>query len=403
MPKAVGRRGWTAVAFGDVVKLSTARVKDPRKSGLERFVGLEHIEPGDLKIQRWGYISSGTTFTSVFRPNQVLFGKRRAYQRKIAVPDFSGVCSGDIYVLEPKNAHLVPELLPFICQTDGFFDHAVGTSAGSLSPRTSWKSLATFEFALPPLDEQRRIAAVLLSADGIIDSLQRLIATTESCIESTLEWHLGLQLLGEPHRESKTYGGVPDDWVEAPLNQSCDLITDGEHVTPPRTASGVPLLSARNVLNRRLDLRDVDFVSQATFERIARRVRPKQGDLLLSCSGTIGRVCEVPPDLAFHMVRSVALIRPNSNLLNHRFLGAVLRSRFGQRQIQSLVGQTAQGNLFQGAIGRIMVPVLSSEKQLRISREIDAQTETVSALNTRLDAARSYRTAFLDFAIGIRS
>ena len=111
-------------------------------AGIERVVGLEHIEPDDLRIRRWGDVADGTTFTTLFKPGQVLFGKRRAYQRKVAVADFEGVCSGDIYVLEPANDRLMPELLPFLCQTDAFFDHAVGTSAGSLSPRTNWTALA---------------------------------------------------------------------------------------------------------------------------------------------------------------------------------------------------------------------------------------------------------------------
>ena len=144
--------GWRRVKFGDVVRLSKARSQDPLADGIERYVGLEHLEPGDLRIRRWGNVADGVTFTSVFQPGQVLFGKRRAYQRKVAVADFSGVCSGDIYVLETKDAQvLLPELLPFICQTDAFFEHAVGTSAGSLSPRTNWTSLADIEFALPAL------------------------------------------------------------------------------------------------------------------------------------------------------------------------------------------------------------------------------------------------------------
>ena len=89
--------GWTRVAFGEVVRLSKERAPDPEAAGLTRYVGLEHIDPGDLTIRRWGSVSDGTTFTNVFRPGQVLFGKRRAYLRKVAVPaDFSGVCSGDI-------------------------------------------------------------------------------------------------------------------------------------------------------------------------------------------------------------------------------------------------------------------------------------------------------------------
>ena len=156
--------GWTQVAFGDVVQLSRERSTDPESAGLKCYVGLEHLDPGDLAIRRWGRVATGTTFTSVFRPGQVLFGKRRAYQRKVAVSDFSGVCSGDIYVLESRTEdRLLPGLLPFICQTEAFFQHAIGTSAGSLSPRTNWQNLAAYELALPPLDEQRRIAALLRS------------------------------------------------------------------------------------------------------------------------------------------------------------------------------------------------------------------------------------------------
>lgn len=167
------RSGWRQVKFGDVVRLSKARSQDPLGDGIERYVGLEHLDPGDLRLRRWGSVADGVTFTSMFQPGQVLFGKRRAYQRKVAVADFSGVCSGDIYVLESKDAQvLLPELLPFICQTDAFFDHAVGTSAGSLSPRTNWTSLASYEFLLPPPGEQEKIAFQLASADEYIYQIQ---------------------------------------------------------------------------------------------------------------------------------------------------------------------------------------------------------------------------------------
>lgn len=161
LERPISRAGWTRVAFGDVVRLSKARVADPEAAGIERVVGLEHIQPGDLRIRRWGDVADGTTFTTLFKPGQVLFGKRRAYQRKVAVADFEGVCSGDIYVLEPTNDRLMPELLPFLCQTDAFFDHAIDTSAGSLSPRTNWASLASFEFLLPPTQEQARLVEAL--------------------------------------------------------------------------------------------------------------------------------------------------------------------------------------------------------------------------------------------------
>jgi len=127
--------GWRTVRFGEVVRNVDEAVRDAQMCGLERFVGLEHIDPESLRIKRWGLIADGTSFTRKFSAGQVLFGKRRAYQRKVAVADFDGLCSSDILVFEPADDHLLSELLPFIVQTEGFFQHALGTSAGSLSPR----------------------------------------------------------------------------------------------------------------------------------------------------------------------------------------------------------------------------------------------------------------------------
>jgi type I restriction enzyme S subunit len=158
------RKGWKMMRFGEVVE-NLNETCDPEEAGLERFIGLEHLEPGSLHIREWGNTADSTTFTRRCRSGQVLFGKRRAYQRKVTVAEFEAVVSGDIYVLAPKGARLLPDLLPFLCLSERFFQHAVGTSAGSLSPRTNWTSLAGFEFALPPLDQQRRIAEILWAVD----------------------------------------------------------------------------------------------------------------------------------------------------------------------------------------------------------------------------------------------
>jgi len=180
--------GWRRVKFGDVVRLSKARSRDPLADGIERYIGLEHLEPGELRIRSWGSVADGVTFTSVFQPGQVLFGKRRAYQRKVAVADFSGVCSGDIYVLETKDGQVfLPGLLPFICQTEAFFDHAVSTSAGSLSPRTNWTSLADYEFILPPMGEQHRLVKLLTSIEGCLASLSEADLAATALENSRIE------------------------------------------------------------------------------------------------------------------------------------------------------------------------------------------------------------------------
>lgn len=157
----IDKSTWKRVAFGDVVRNVNVTIRDLDSAGIDRVIAMEHLDPGELRINRWGTADDGTTFTRRVTPGQTLFGKRRAYQRKVAYADFDAICSGDILTFEADESQLLPEFLPFLVQSDGFFDHALGTSAGSLSPRTNWGALSDFEFDLPPLEEQRRIAELM--------------------------------------------------------------------------------------------------------------------------------------------------------------------------------------------------------------------------------------------------
>lgn len=177
------RKGWKRVRFGDVVE-NINETCDPDEAGLERFIAMEHLEPGSLHIRTWGNVADGTTFTRRCQPGQVLFGKRRAYQRKVAVADLDAVVSGDIYVFAAKKDRLLPELLPFICVSERFFKFAVETSAGSLSPRTNWSHLADFEFDLPPLKRQRSLAETLWAADDAIQNNRATLLATRSMLQS---------------------------------------------------------------------------------------------------------------------------------------------------------------------------------------------------------------------------
>lgn len=165
---------WQRVKFGDVVRNVNLTTKDAGSLGIDRVVAMKHMDPGDLKISRWGDVADGTTFTRVVRPGQTLFGKRRAYQRKVAYAEFDAVCSGDIYTFEAIEGRFLPQLLPFLVLSEGFFEHALGTSAGSLSPRTNWSDLADFEFDLPSPQEQSLLAELLWSVERYRAALSAL-------------------------------------------------------------------------------------------------------------------------------------------------------------------------------------------------------------------------------------
>ncbi len=208
--------GWKMVKFGDVVKNANLVERAPEADAIERIVGLEHIDPENLHIRRWNSVEDGTSFTRKFVPGQTLFGKRRAYQRKVAFAEFEGICSGDILTFEPKDREvLLPELLPFICQSDTFFDHALGTSAGSLSPRTSWTALKEFEFPLPPLEEQKRIAEILWAADEAVVAYREVLNHMHIIFQNRLEQIFDILSCSELTL-SEILSGSPESGCSAP-------------------------------------------------------------------------------------------------------------------------------------------------------------------------------------------
>ena len=144
------------------------KIDNPAEADVDRYVGLEHIDPESLKIRRWGETTDVESSKIIFKSGDIIFGKRRAYQRKLAVADFDGICSAHAMVLRPKTHVVLEEFLPFFMQSDIFMDRAVKISVGGLSPTINWSDIAKEEFALPPLEEQQRIAEALQASEGSI-------------------------------------------------------------------------------------------------------------------------------------------------------------------------------------------------------------------------------------------
>jgi type I restriction enzyme S subunit len=384
LERPISKAGWTRVAFGDVVRLSKARVADPEAAGIERVVGLEHIEPGDLRIQRWGDVADGTTFTTLFRPGQVLFGKRRAYQRKVAVADFEGFCSGDIYVLEPANDRLMPELLPFLCQTDAFFDHAVGTSAGSLSPRTNWTSLASFEFLLPPIQEQARLVEALSSARDLVETTQELVNSFNVLYEAT-----SLQAFSKPVGS----GIKPTDWRLAgwQVVQLGDLIASDAPIcygivqVGEYTPDGVPTLAIHNLSGNFVDN---IHRAPASVERAYQRSRVAPGDVVISIKGTIGEIALVPQHFVGNLSRELAKLRFNRGLIDPQFFLHLYASPAFRRYTSSLIVGSTRAELSIDTLRKMQVPVPDLSVQAQIVEQLDRIRVAARGAKARLEAAR---------------
>lgn len=382
------KAGWTRVAFGDVVRLSKERAKDPEAEGYERVVGLEHIDPGDLRIRRWADIADGTTFTSVFKPGHVLFGKRRAYQRKVAVADFAGVCSGDIYVLEPSGDALMPELLPFICQSERFFDHAIKTSSGSLSPRTNWKDMADFEFLLPPKQEQGRIVSGSIAALMTVDAFADAIAAAEQLRKS-----LFVQLFrGGTSGVSRTMtelGDLPSSWTVCPLGDRYEVQL-GKRISK-RELTGplnLPYMRNANVQWNRLDLDDVATV-QCTEEEKARYAL-REGDIL-ACEGRhVGKAAIWRGEVQ-NAIYQMALhrLRPLSHLDFPKYMLHCLQYYSWTGKFAAETATTTIPHLSAERFREMLFPFPPKDEQLEIATKIEGFDCSLAETRKRHASAKS--------------
>jgi type I restriction enzyme S subunit len=171
LEQPISKAGWSRVRFDQIATQINDRVDNPAEAGVERYVGLEHLDPDSLRIRRWGEPTDVESTKLRFQPGDIIFGKRRVYQRKVAVADFEGICSAHAMVLRAKAGAVLPEFLPFFMQSDLFMERALSISVGSLSPTINWKALAAEEFLLPPIQEQARLLEALVTANEVRDGL----------------------------------------------------------------------------------------------------------------------------------------------------------------------------------------------------------------------------------------
>lgn len=394
--------GWRKVKFGDVVRLSKARCADPLAEGVERYVGLEHLEPGDLRIRRWGNVADGVTFTSMFKPGQVLFGKRRAYQRKVAVADFSGVCSGDIYVLESQDANvLLPELLPFICQTDAFFDHAVGTSAGSLSPRTNWSSLADFEFVLPPLHEQVRLTESLLSSNTVVVSISEAIRSGEKLRKSMLMDFF--DFLNESRTDGISVLGVHSTLEWSDMSEVGD-IQMGRQLSPKYKTgqNSRPYLRVANVFDGYIDTSDVGEMDFSDTEFAIYRLQ--KGDVLLNEGQSrelVGRSAifhDEVKDCCFQ--NTLIRFRPGPQVLSEFAHFYFQYCQYTSRFVQISKQTTSIAHLGVLRFAKLKFPLISIEAQRAVVDAISQLVTGIPELTRRADTAREIKRNLLEGGFG---
>ena len=253
----------------DQIAINSTEKKKPEESDKYTYIGLEHLDSMDLEVHRWGSEVAPKGEKLLMKKGDVLFGKRRAYQKKVAIAPFDGIFSAHGMVLRPNEKIVDKDFFPLFISSDYFLDAAIKISVGSLSPTINWRDLRELKFCLPDLETQRKLAKVLWAINATMQKYKVLLANTDELVKSQFIALFGTEdnhpenveyvRLGDLASYINGYAFKPDDW----------------------TTLGLPIVRIQNLTgtNEGYNYYEGKYPSQ---------VEINNGDILISWSASLG-------------------------------------------------------------------------------------------------------------------
>lgn len=375
---------WTRVAFGDVIDSITDRVDDPSSAGVDRYVGLEHLDPGVMTVKRWDSPDKVEAQKLRFQPGDVIFGRRRAYQKKVARAEFEGICSAHALVLRARPGKMEPDFLPVFLSSDYFLDRAIAISVGSLSPTVNWRDLRVQEFELPPLEEQQRLANLVWAVErerGASEELTKAVrAQRETLIEARFvgAGDATLRDLCEPD-------GIRIGPFGAQLH-AYDYVEGGE----------CPVVMPQDMVEGRVSTANIQRVTAVRASELAVH-RLRAGDIVLPRRGELDRRALIT-DTEDSWLCGTGSVRVRvRDGLSHRAVFLALSSSSTVEWLKTNATGTTMPNLNAGIVARIPISLPSGRALDRALGEIDCLDGAFRAA-----ASRAIRGSTLAIALRTR-
>lgn len=294
------------------------------------------LEEAPEKITELGYKSCSTT---LLPQGSILFSSR-APIGLIAIAGKEMCTNQGFKSLVPNQS--VDSAYLYWC-IRYFTPQLAAQGSGTTFKELSKTIVEKFRIPLPPLEEQKRIAAILDKADAIRRKRKEAIALTEELLRSTF-----LDMFGDP-------GENPHKFEIGCLKEVCYKVTDGTHHMPKTLETGIPILRALNIKNDSIDKYDLVYISEEEYVKISKRSPLEIGDVLLTCLGTIGNVAIFREKEQFSLVRNIALIKPNFQKATSEFLQFLLKTKYLQAQMKARARQSSQAALYIGEIEKLKV------------------------------------------------
>jgi type I restriction enzyme, S subunit len=397
---------WQKITLDEICKNISDRIDDPKQADTDYYVGLEHLDSEEIKILRNGTPDDVNATKLKFKKGHILFGKRRWYQRKLAVADRGGICSAHMLVLEPIDTKITPEFLSLFLQGERFFEVALMVSEGSLSPTIKWTNLAKQEFTIPQIPEQKIIVSIITQIDEYVKQTQILIEQAKIYQISKRE---ELLTIGIHHSKPKKikwhYGkniGLPENWELKTIDELTETpVTDGPHETPEFLAKGIPFLSVDNIVDNKLDFTELRYISKQDDEKYSKKCKPQRNDILFGKAASVGKVAIVDTDDDFNIWSPLALIRLKKSYVPGYFYN-FFQTSFFYNEVIRYTNVNTQGNISMKDIKKIYCLVPTKPEQEAIMIILSEISDFIENLNSYIPKLQLLRKSILNHTISTK-
>lgn len=386
--------GWQMVKFGDIAHHISKRV-EPSETDLEIYVGLEHLDPESLKIKRHGVPSDVDGQKLLVKKGQIIFGKRRAYQRKVAVADWDCICSAHAMVLEANPKNVIPEFLPFFMQSDAFMNRAVAISEGSLSPTIKWKSLEVQSFLFPSLQFQEKFLNTLRAFEATLSKCNELIDISKDLRSATRSEAM---FKGGKARTLKTthWGSIPEDWSIKPLSRLVEI-------NPTYRAKDRKVTTFCDMAALATDSMKIE--GELSVKEFGSGTRFKNGDVLFAritpCAenGKMAIVDFLEDEMIGQGSTEFIVLSPKA--ISSEYLYHLCRTnRVRQFAINHMEGTTGRQRIPSQVFENIMIPVPPIDELSAIEKSLLNAEKLHSIVTSKSETINSAKKAYLHRVFG---
>jgi type I restriction enzyme S subunit len=270
------------------------------------------------------------------------------------------------HVIRPDRKQIIDQWLIYYLNGNDLSPFITGLTV----PKLNQAKLREIPVMLPPLPEQRRIVAIL---DEAFAGLEVMRANAEKNVHNARD-------LFDSYLDS-IFIQNNIGWKISKLGIMCEQITDGTHISPKYVETGIPMLDSKHIGERFFidDSAPEKFISPETDAELAKRCKPRAGDILISSRGSIGKLAIVRPKQDFNIMGNMILIRLPREF-NRQFVAFYLRCQV--KHLESLARGVAQKGLYLNQIRDFEIPTPPGAEQTRIGARLEALSHEFARLES---------------------